>query len=308
MRHSTYPLILALLFLIFGKHTEAQQFCPAIKQYGTPCQFISISANYQARLVQATIKVDSAWSLAQRSYKKLSILSMIPFDTTIYSYSMTEFFVPDSLSPHMSLDTFGIIHEYVDSFNYARYAQVGDTLKNVFLFQETSSNVPCQWTIVDCVCYFLQLNNAPPFPLSKAIQLFNSLGPYARHHQGTLGLGPVIEFGGGDPAWEVRAHCDATYWYISHAIGSGDCPAGCTEWVTTTYKISENTITPIETTCNIPSLCNQSAVVLKRNGIMKPATTKVQAYTVNGKKIGSQATKANVIFDKNATPGQVKLK
>jgi hypothetical protein len=167
------------------------------------------------------------------------ITSISKMDTSIFCNTCT---AADTL---IDYDTSDINHQFT-SHQYSSLLFT-DTL-HCFVFQSNpEEGVSDAWIFSKPVSYFIRTDiSSPPFPLQNALKTFNlylnekSLPKASGNLSRPIKLGPVIYLGAGDPGWNLTAHYDNSFWYLSHLVGSGDCPCGCTEWNGHDYKISKD--------------------------------------------------------------------
>lgn len=170
---------------------------------------------------------------------KFRITSIFKMDTSIFCNTCN---AEDTL---INYDTSDISRQFT-SHQYASRLFT-DTL-HCFVFQSNpEKGVSDEWSFSKPVSYFIRPNiSNPPFALQDALNTFDlylnekSLPKTYGNLSRPIKLGPVIYFGAGDPGWNLTAHYDNSFWYLSHLVGSGDCPSGCTEWNRHDYKISKD--------------------------------------------------------------------
>jgi hypothetical protein len=166
---------------------------------------------------------------------------------------------PDIRIGSFSYDPAGFPDAHVDSLERWSF-NAGDTLNNVFVLQTDNGKGWKTWHITGIQCKFLA-ETGPPFPISQALASFN-------RHQDSIAiatgkgprtsktkLGPVFHFTQGDPGLLVKAHHDKESWFINQLIGSGDCPAGCTEHTENIYRIEGTGKVSLASTRHFYSLC-----------------------------------------------------
>jgi hypothetical protein len=183
--------------------------------------------------------------------------------------------------------------------------QIGDTLQDIFIFQENYQPGICFWTVCSTKNLSIQ-EKTLPFHLTDALKHFdayltinNIYKGYSPPKDNFLKIGPVFYFDKGDPGWQVTAYSDKTFWYFIHYAGSGDCPCGCTEWEKYTYKVS-----PTGAVEKIGTLIQHPVTDAPKN--FTP-TAFVVIYNISGKKIGKVLRNKNgsgTVFIKTfGTPG-----
>ncbi|MBN1980753.1 MAG: hypothetical protein JW795_04435 [Chitinivibrionales bacterium] len=240
-----YSLVCFITFIQAGTVPREVYFGGGVARY-------KITDEYKAVLVQATVLVDSLWHIldpmeGNRFYKKLSVVSVKPFDTSLYSPSWHSSsgmsLIPES---QVSFNPSTLLQLFVDSISYHwEGIRQKDTLRDIFLLQEYFGNSRYTWN----VCFGRNTTvDKPdsPFPLKEAVRSFDAYLSDNKLYKGYdppstgLKLGPVFYFQKGDPGWFLFARSDANYWFLTHWTGYGDCPCGCTQWQTEQYRIDSH--------------------------------------------------------------------
>lgn len=242
--------------------------------------------------VLATLVVDSVRSRPNpnKRFTYLRVLAKSRVDTSLFSdvlgYGTGPLAgKPDPLieySPSDFPDT------YTDSLNVPALTS-GDTLKNVFVLQLDPGNGRIEWHLSGIKCKFLTEAN-PPFPFSEALGDLNRFMDSAAIADGgtagtnSLKLGPVFIPGKGDIGLQITATHDGNYWYVTKLVGSGDCPAGCTEHTETLYRMDAQGNVLIVSVRDFFALCWASEI---RRGTKTPAAMSQGAgcFTADGRKV-----------------------
>ena len=191
------------------------------------------------RRIRAALTIDSSWTTNNNGwidYIRYKITEAEKFDTALFGiYYRGDF-------SSIENDTTGIMRKYISQKTSASVIpkDTVDCFIIQILFGDSLKN---KWIISDSVGSFLRITHAP-FPLEEALNSFNkdinSHDIYRGYSppSGDLKIGPVFKLSPGDPGWKVKAYNDSEFWYIDFQTGNGDCPAGCTESQSTSYRIS----------------------------------------------------------------------
>lgn len=200
-----------------------------ILAFGAPAQFEIDSTSI---FFEATMTVDSTAPLCGNP-QNASVQSVRQIDTTIFSWDRSPF-VPevrvDTPAIHTSMMDPCSSLFVVDPFNYLA-ADSGNAVR-VFAVQTSMGIGRYKWELVSRYSEFLE-ENTPPFEFETAFRAFGRK------------LGPILPPGSYDPGWATRAFHDDSYWYIRVASGTGDCLAGCIDWITVTYKVDSTGTTSV---------------------------------------------------------------
>lgn len=246
IRKNSLSLIVIFLLSVPVIKVFTQEPPDNIKFLGRGVMSWFITPQYKATLVEATVAIDSLWSVTEgnnkiKYYTRLYVVNVKQFDSTLYSNAKYFSSSSDSLISYTPADLFTM---HIDSGCFWD-VHIGDTLKDVFIFQENFQLGSCFWTV--CSTKSLSIHEKTlPFHVTDALKsldvylTFNNIYKgYSPPKDKFLKIGPVFYFDKGDPGWQVTAYSDKTFWYFVHYAGSGDCPCGCTEWEKNTYKVSQ---------------------------------------------------------------------
>jgi hypothetical protein len=236
--------------------------------------------------VIATLAVDSIWNRyapSNRTYTSFKVVSKSDVDTSLFSNV-----VGDSNRTGFKIASFGyqaadFPDAHIDSSRTWGY-KAGDTLKDVFVLQTDNGKGWREWHITGIHCKYL--SPAPsPFPVKQALAAFNRyLDSLAKGKpQASDGhLGPVFELVNGDPGRMLTAFPDSGYWYFDHVIGSGDCPAGCTQHTENVYRVDNlGNVRPVSTRSYFGS-CPPAEIVL-RPGTASRSAGDGRCFTADGR-------------------------
>jgi hypothetical protein len=287
---------LSLVFSLFAY--PSMPFCQPRTFGGNLLGPDLITSQYRAVFALATVRVDSLWAATLGPttfyFKKLSVLSVEKFDTSIFSNDGKTW--PGVSASQVSYDTSLLEKIHIDSLTGQWGVSQGDTIKNAFVLQENyEEDGMCFWSIAAGKCSFVK-ETSPPFPLRDALASFNGyiqkyrLPRAYRGPAGDLLPGPVFVFLPGDCGWGIRAFDSSGAWYIEHYVGGGDCPAGCTEKKFTLYKVtSGGSVTAVDSMCGAfgcPSVSVQKAPRKQRQitGPVSPAAD-IEVFDLFGRKL-----------------------
>jgi hypothetical protein len=194
--------------------------------------------------IRAHIIVDSFWTtgsnmVAWQDNTKYRIIAAEMFDTSVFGNS----FYTGNFSS-IENDTGGMMRQFLSIQPYS--GRIPKDSFECFVLQIfRGDSVHNEWQLSDSIGSFLKMSTVP-FPLNQALHNFN-LYMNTNHvyrgytpPTGDLKIGPVFKFSPGDPGWSLHAYSDSVCWFLQLITGSGDCPAGCTEWEFNTFKVTAN--------------------------------------------------------------------
>lgn len=211
--------------------------------------------------VSATVVVDSTWMTfnPHLAFTSFIVVSKPSVDTSLTrnSFEYPEHSGLGVLS--FSYDPADFPDSHVDST--ARWGfKSSDTLKNVFVLQSDYGTGRKNWSITGIRCKFLA-QTVPPSPVGQALAFLNIHMDSIAVAKGQsppamkLKLGPIFFLALGDPGLFFTAYHEGDSWFIKHQVGSGDCPAGCTEHTKNIYRIDATGKVSLASSRHFYSLC-----------------------------------------------------
>lgn len=240
--------------------------------------------------VFATLVVDSVRSRDGKWLAYMRVLNKARVDTALFSdvFGFGPAMTPIRSGAFINYDPSDFPDTQTDSLIYP-VPTSGDTLRNVFVLQVDPGNGRKEWHLSGINCKFLAEDN-PPFPFSKALGDLNRfLDSAALANGGTSGmnglkLGPVFVPSVGDIGLQVTANHDDKYWFVYKRVGSGDCPAGCTQHEETLYRMDAQGNVLIVSIRKFYALCWASEIA-RRPATSAPMTRSTGCFTADGRKV-----------------------
>lgn len=219
--------------------------------------------------IRAHVVVDSFWTTSSsmygwQSYTKYRLSSAEMFDTSLFGNS---YYIGNFSS--IENDTVGIMREYL-SMESSFKLGLKDSIDCFVLQIFRGDSIHNEWQLSDSIGSFLKISTTP-FPLNQALHNFNSYINTNHVYRGyapptgDLKIGPVFKFSPGDPGWSLHAYSDSVCWFLQLITGSGDCPAGCTEWAFNTFKVTANGAVESSTSAIRNSSTNKFSPALQQN-------------------------------------------
>jgi hypothetical protein len=254
--------------------------------------------------VFATLVIDSVRNRDSKWFSFIRVLNKTKVDTSLFSdvFGFGPGMTPIGSGSIINYTPSDFPDSHTDSLDFPVRTS-GDTLKNVFVLQVDPGNGRKEWHLSGIQCKFLTGNN-PPFPFPQALGNLNRfLDSAAVANGGTAGknglkMGPVFIPDKGDIGLQITANHDDKYWFVYKLVGSGDCPAGCTQHEETLYRMDAQGNVLIVSIRKFFALCWASETT-RRPGIPASTTLATGCFTADGRKVdqspASRPTRARIL-------------